>query len=524
MQPFLDWLDDRTNYRAARKHLLDEPLPPGTGWWFVTGSILLFLLGVQLLTGIVLSLYYVPSSESAYDSVRFIMTQVSFGRIVRGLHFFGASFIVVASIVHMLRVVVFGSYKKPREVTWITGVLLLLIVLGFALTGYLLPWDQRAYWATTVTINIARTTPVIGEQLAAVLRGGASLGALTLLRWYAAHVFLLPAALIAFTVSHVYLMRRHGISGPIAPKKGEWTPFYPTHALKDTIVVAFVFAALIALAATVRAPLDAVADPSDATYVPRPEWYFLSLFQLLKYFPGKLEPVATMVIPGAVVLLLLLLPFLDTSGERRPSRRWFVMTAFCGGLFAIAVLTSLGLRDTPASADPEQWPPLSLAGYQVAHDERCQSCHRAGGTANPLDETTAKRDPDWIVAHVRDPQMIAPDLRPVPSGAMTEGQGRSVVAYMRRLRAGADPPSQIPDPDAISVYGRYCSTCHMIDGEGPRIGPDLSHEGSRHDAMWLREWITDPTSVQFDATMPPFGDRLDEKQMTAIVNYLASRK
>ena len=524
MQPFFDWLDDRTNYRAARRHLLDEPLPPGTGWWFVTGSILLFLLGVQLLTGVVLTMYYVPSSESAYDSVRFIMTQLTFGRLIRGLHFFGASFIVIASVVHMLRVVIFGSYKKPREVTWITGVLLLLIILGFALSGYLLPWDQRAYWATTVTINIARSTPIVGEQVAGLLRGGANLGALTLLRWYAAHVFLLPAALIAFTVAHIYLMRRHGISGPIVPKAGASRPFYPAQALRDSIVVSVVFAALLTFAVTVRAPLDAIADPSDARYIPRPEWYFLSLFQLLKYFPGKLEPVATMVIPGIVVALLFLLPFIDRTKGRRPSQRWIVMMAFCGGLLGIAGLTALGLRDTPRTEDVNRWAPLSMAGYEFARDARCQACHQVGGAADPVDETIARRDPDWLVAHVRDPQMIAPDLRPVPSGAMTEGQGRSIVAYMRRVRAGASPPVMTANQAAIAVYGRYCSTCHALDGEGATVGPDLSHVGAKHDAMWFREWITDPTAVQFDATMPPFGDRLNDEQMTAIVNYLAARK
>ena len=194
--------------------------------------------------------------------------------------------------------------------------MLLLIILGFALTGYLLPWDQKAYWATTVTINIARSTPVFGEQIAGVMRGGADLGALTLLRWYAAHVFLLPAALIGFVVAHLYLMRRHGISGPIAAVPGEAKPFYPYHALKDTIAMAVVFAVLLTFTLSFRVPLDAVADPSDATYIPRPEWYFLSLFQMLKYFPGPLEPVATMVIPGIVVGGLLLLPFLDRGPGR----------------------------------------------------------------------------------------------------------------------------------------------------------------------------------------------------------------
>ena len=160
-------------------------------------------------------MYYVPAPSLAYDSVRFIMHDLPFGALVRGLHFWGASFLVVAAAVHLLRVFFTGSYKAPREVTWITGLVLLLVILGFSLSGYLLPWDQKAYWATTVTINVARGTPLIGEQVANVLRGGPDLGALTLGRWFSAHVFLLPAALVTFIVAHIYLMRRHGISGPV---------------------------------------------------------------------------------------------------------------------------------------------------------------------------------------------------------------------------------------------------------------------------------------------------------------------
>ncbi|HET9267832.1 MAG TPA: cytochrome b N-terminal domain-containing protein, partial [Vicinamibacterales bacterium] len=327
LHKFIDWFDSRTGIRAARAHLLDEPIPAGTGWSFVTGSVVLFLILVQLATGVVLTMYYVPAPDHAYDSIRFIMDQLPFGSVLRGLHFFGASFIVVAAIVHMLRVVLLGSYKKPREVTWLTGIVLLLLILGFALSGYLLPWDQKAYWATTVTINVARSGPM-GEYVAGLLRGGSGLGPLTLLRWYSAHVFLLPACLIGFVVAHVYLMRRHGISGPVNPVAGATRPFYPYHALKDTLAIALVFAALIAFAVTFRAPLDAVADPTDATYVPRPEWYFLSLFQLLKYFPGPLEPFATQGVPGLVVLVLVLLPFLGRGTSRKLRDRPFVAAAF----------------------------------------------------------------------------------------------------------------------------------------------------------------------------------------------------
>ena len=345
-----DWLDSRTGFRSLLKHLLDEPLPQGVGWWFVTGSIVLFLLTVQLLTGVLLAVFYSPSPDHAYDSVRFIMERVTFGRVLRGLHFFGASFIVVAALVHMLRVVAFGSYKKPRELNWMVGVLLLLIILAFALTGYLLPWDQKAYWATTVTLNIARSVPFGGEFVSSLLKGGTDLGALTLMRWYAAHVFLLPACLIAFTIAHIYLMRRHGISGPITPVPGPATPFYPFHAIKDTIAVAAVFALLLTFAVAFNAPLDPVADPTDATYIPRPEWYFMSLFELLKHFPGRWEPVATMVIPGLVVALLFLLPFLDRRPDRAPRNRPVVISSFAIILTSIALLTYQGFRTTPSSA------------------------------------------------------------------------------------------------------------------------------------------------------------------------------
>ena len=347
-----DWLDSRTGFRALLKHLLDEPIPSGVGWWFVTGSILLFLLAVQLLTGVALAFFYSPSPDTAYESVRFIMERVTFGRLLRGLHFFGASFIVIAAIVHMLRVVAFGSYKKPREVNWMVGVLLLLIILGFALTGYLLPWDQKAYWATTVTINIAGSVPLVGGFLSGLLKGGTALGALTLMRWYAAHVFLLPACLIVFTIAHIYLMRRHGISGPVKAAPGPPTPFYPYHAIKDTAAVAVVFALLLTVAVVFNAPLDAVANPTDAAYVPRPERYFMSLFELLKYFPGRLEPVATVVIPGLVVILLFFLPFLDRRPDRESARRPLVVWSFVFVFTGITLLTVLGFRSTPASSSP----------------------------------------------------------------------------------------------------------------------------------------------------------------------------
>jgi ubiquinol-cytochrome c reductase cytochrome b subunit len=520
----LDWLDSRTGWRTGRAHLLEEPIQAGVGWWFVTGSVLLLLLGVQLITGVVLAMYYVPSPEHAYDSIRYIMERVTFGRVLRGLHFFGASFIVVAAVIHMLRVVALGSYKQPREVTWTTGVVLLLVILGFALSGYLLPWDQKAYWATTVTINIARSGPM-GEIVARLLMGGSTLGSLTLLRWYAAHVFLLPASLILFVIAHLFLMRRHGISGALKPVPGEPKPFYPYHALKDTIAGAIVFALLLTCALYFPTPLDQIADPSDATYVPRPEWYFLSLFQLLKYFPGPLEPLATMVIPGVVVAVLLLLPFID----RRPDRHFLKRPLVTGGFAVIGggiiVLTYLGYKDTPAHANPSVWGPLPIAGHEFVRDGRCVTCHVDGGAASPVTNLRLNRDPEWLIGHVRDPLVIAPGLRERPPGGMNDGQARSIVSYLRKVRVGVPVPDLPAETRLASlVIGRHCASCHMVDGEGGAVGPDLTRVGGRQNASWLRDWITQPDAVDPAANMPAFGEALTESEMTAIVNYFAARK
>jgi len=470
-------------------------------------------------------MYYVPSPEHAYDSVRYITDKLPLGRIVRALHFFGASFIVIAAILHMLRVVLLASYKKPREVTWMTGVVLLLIILGFALTGYLLPWDQKAYWATTVTINIARSTPFVGDQVSGIMRGGAELGALTLLRWYATHVFLLPAALIGFVIAHIYLMRRHGISGPMTAVAGEPKPFYPYQAVKDTTAQAIVFALLMTFALTVKVPLDAIADPSDATYVPRPEWYFLSLFQLLKYFPGPLEPIATIVIPGLVVGGLLLLPFLDRGPERQPRKRRLVFAAFLVVGTAVVTLTYLGLKDSPAHADPSRWGPLALAGREIAQDTRCQSCHRIGGASSPVADLRLRRDPDWVIAHIQDPETIVPGSRKPPAGGMREAQARSILSYLEKVRAGGYAPELTGETrTAVLVLGSWCGSCHVIDGEGVEQGPDLTHAGKEHDAKWIHEWISDPAAVDDLADMPAFNDRLTPEELKAIANYLAARK
>jgi ubiquinol-cytochrome c reductase cytochrome b subunit len=502
--------------------LLDEPLPPGTGWFFTLGSVLLGLLSVQILTGAFLTLYYAATPDHAYDSIRFIISTTP-GRIVRGLHHYGASFIVGAVVLHMIRVVVFGSYKAPREATWLSGLLLLGLILAFSLTGYLLPWDQRAYWATVVTINISRLTPFAGELVGGLLRGGASIGALTLTRWYALHVIFLPLALLSLVVLHIVLMRRHGISGPVRPHAGDPAPFYPFQAARDTTVVAMVLVLLAVFAWNGAPPLEAPADPSDSTYIPRPEWYFLGLFQLLKYFPGKWEVVGAMVVPGIVAALLVLLPWLDRSPARDPRRRPLTMFFFAGGLFAVALLTSHGWRDRPRNQSASVWTLREIGGRQFTQAAGCTKCHSTEGIADPLEASSVSRGPEWLAGHVEDPEMIAPGLRETPH-ARNEREVAAIVAYVRKLSRHAYPGFDAQTETVGRIYARYCVGCHTIDGEGGTDGPNLSHIGAKHDADYFRKLIDDPESVNPDAEMPSFGSRLTEAELNTMATYLAGRK
>ena len=206
-----DWLDQRVGWKSVWKTVFVRKVPK-VNWFYTLGSATLFTAINQIVTGILLTIYYVPSPDQAYDSVQYITTQVSAGWLIRGLHHWGASAMVVLSVLHMLRVIFYGSYKFPREVTWFTGVGLLLVVLGFGFTGYLLPWDQKAYWATTVGTRIAEVTPFVGDLILRVMRGGSELTAVTLARFFGVHVWFLPAALLVLLGIHLYLVVRLGIS------------------------------------------------------------------------------------------------------------------------------------------------------------------------------------------------------------------------------------------------------------------------------------------------------------------------
>jgi ubiquinol-cytochrome c reductase cytochrome b subunit len=338
------------------------------------------------------------------------------------------------------------------------------------------------------------------------------------------HVIFLPAALVMLVVAHVALMRRLGISGPVRPRAEPASSFYPYHALRDVAVVAAVLFALAVFAWRGAPPLERPADPTDAGYIPRPEWYFLGLFQLLKYFPGRWEVVGAIVLPTLLGAVLALLPWIDRSPSRDPRRRPLVMIGVVAGCLAIVALTALGWRDRPVSASArETWSLREIGGRGIAASAGCARCHVDSGVAEPLDSVASSRGPEWIGSHVSDPEMIAPGLRQPPT-AVTEREVAAMVAYIGRLSRQPYPEVPPGTEVAAAVYARHCVGCHVVDGEGGSDGPDLSTIGRKHGVDELKRWIADPEAVNPDAEMPSFARRLTPDQLEAIAAYLAARK
>ena len=349
------FLESRLPLRIVENHL-KKRLPTHINWLFSLGSMAIFLLILQAVTGAFLALYYSPSPDHAYDSVNYISHEVAFGTFVRGLHHWGSSALVIVVFLHLLRVVLYGAYKAPRELTWIVGVILFLVVLGFGFTGYLLPWDQKAYWATMVGVEIAGTVPLVGDFVAKILRGGEEVGAVTLTRFYTLHTIWLPWLAFALVGLHLFFVRYYGSAGLPQNRPEEMQggkPFYPDQLFEDAVAILVLFLVLAAAAIFVPVPLEELADPTDASYDPRPEWYFLFLFQLLKYFEGPLEVIGTFVIPTVAIVLLLLLPFLDKRGRVPLRKRPVALTVTSLSVLAIITLTILGGRSPKLETSSE---------------------------------------------------------------------------------------------------------------------------------------------------------------------------
>jgi ubiquinol-cytochrome c reductase cytochrome b subunit len=562
LRAFTDALDLRIGHRAMIASAADHPVPGGARFAYVFGSALLFAFGLQALTGIALATGYSPSVTDAWASVHHIQHHLTLGWLVRGIHHFGSSAMVVLCVLHMTQVFFFGAYRPPREANWWLGVVMLLLVLGFGLTGYLLPWDQKGYWATQVAMSITAGTPG-GEHLQALLQGGAETGNLTLTRFYAIHVLLLPATLVALIVGHVSLFRRHGVTPP--PNADPTTlaaksePFWPYQWLRDAVFALIVLGILIALVVLVGASLEAPADPAGA-YEARPEWYFLFLFQLLRIFEGPLLIVGTVVIPGLAMLFLMAVPLIDRKGRGFPSAKvaipFILLIGGAGALTVVALATDradAGFLEGREAADRDAAEAHDLAelggidasgrivlraGLHLFHEKGCASCHAReveGGTHGPLLAgygTEARLDrflqapdhPDLFGKTPLREQMDAFEGSPADRAAL--------VAWLTSL-SGREPtaPDLVQRGRAVFDEGG-CTDCHndpdhRVGDEGweaDAAGPDLRGFQSYE---WVRALIRDAGHPDFfgdaleteDGAMPPNAD-LSADTLDLIVRWL----
>jgi ubiquinol-cytochrome c reductase cytochrome b subunit len=520
--------NERTGWRTLKEFLLLEPLPGGARWAAAFGSLLLFTFVVQVVTGILLSMNYAPSEKTAWSSVNFIQNEVPLGAFIRAVHHWGSSAMVILLLVHLVQVFVWGAYKRPREFTWMVGVLLLFCTLGLAFTGYLLPWDQKAYWATKVGLGIASTVPYVGDSLRTLLQGGDQIGNLTLTRFFTIHGFILPGLIVFLVVVHLYLFRRHGVTPPWwrseSQLQAQQEPFWPRQALKDGVLALLFLIGLGCWAYYRPAPLEEQADPSKL-YEARPEWYFMFLFQLLSYFKGPAEIVGTFVLPSVFFLILFFWPFLDRvffweQPHRNPAQRPVAIGLLTLGTAGLIGLTVYAIAyDTrmhqPAQAAAKEPPPGEAAGpiqlMEIAklYTTHCQACHGVDGSGKDL-RKAMPTIPDfsslnWQTVHseleITHRIMDGKEpLMPAYRDKLTKEQNLGLAIYVRAfavdlskpVATGTDkePPKEPPPShlEAEQLYKNYiCMSCHDRDGTGKIVKAAIPSIPDFTDPEWQKK-------------------------------------
>jgi ubiquinol-cytochrome c reductase cytochrome b subunit len=471
MASLIDWFDSRTGYRHLMREVLLEPIPGGARWRYVWGSTLVFVFTVQVITGFFLWTAYSPSAQTAWESVYFIQDVMSYGWLVRGIHHYAAQAMVVLMALHLIQVIVDGAYRAPREINFWLGLILMQIVFGLALTGYLLPWDQKGYYATQVSTEIMGAAPVVGPLMQQLVQGGAHYGHHTLTRFFAMHAGLLPAALAGFLALHVYMFRRHGLTVR-QPHHRPQTTFWPDQVLRDAVACLGVLSVVLFCVVYKGVELSAPADPSEPYSAARPEWYFLFLFRFLKFQSVEHYGLAfgAIYVPTAIVVIFILMPLIGRWKAGHAFNVCFLFVLMAG----IVGLTGLAVYEDRRNAD-----------FQLAVRE----ADRAGERAVEL---------------ARRPEMI-----PV-AGAVT------------LLRD--DPLSQGP-----KIFAANCASCHRYNGtdgtgrkvtvaakdsqpqnsslesraEAPATAADLGNFGSRE---WIRSVLVD-----FKNHFAPLRNAVDKK-------------
>src|ERR1700736_6109693 len=468
------WLNQRTGVDNLLRSALDEPIPGGARFAYVFGSGLLFIFISQVITGVFLALYYVPSADHAHTTVAYITKAVTAGSFLRSLHAYGASAMVIVLLLHLSQTYFYGAYKGRRELLWLSGCVLFGLVLAMAFTGYLLPWDQRAYFATAVGTNAVSELPWIGESIKRLMRGGTEMGTLTISRFFVAHVFLIPAFIFALVASHIFLFRKAGAAGPVDEDpyhpKQKAELFYPRQVLMDLSLTALLVVGLGLLCFFVPMQLGPSANPADAQYIPRPEWYYLPIFEWLKYWHGATSIIGVLLIPSVLVLAIIALPFLDRSVERRPWKRPAAMGAYA---FVVFVLLGLGLRSQ----------------YLDRHDS---------GVAQQLAKQKAEEE-----EYARKP-------------------------FEPELSSASLAPPNVPLADPLAAKGKTifeaqsCNACHGDAGVGTAAAPALIGIKAKVSPDQLAQLFKHPTAKMNAGGMPPID--LPPDDLKALIAYVKSLK
>ncbi len=579
-----NWFDDRTGYRALMHDALYENIPGGSRWRYVWGSTLVFTFTIQVITGLVLWMAYSPSENTAWESVNYIQYEMQGGWLLRGIHHFTAQAMVVLLVIHLAQVVIDGAYKAPREVNFWIGLILMQIVLGLSLTGYLLPWDQKGYWATRVATNLMSLVPVVGVKLQQLVVGGNDYNHHTVTRFFALHAGVLPILLVGFLVAHVAVFRRQGICAK--PSKRKDQTFWPEQILKDGVACLAVLAAVIFLSVYLGAESSAPADGAREYSAARPEWYFLFLFQFLKWFEGMGafgEFLGAIAIPGFFMAMLFAMPFFGRfkAGHVFNVVLLFVLLGGAGYLTYEAIeedLANPDLQNDVWIAHESAGLSVELAGQGIPVEgarhmmrtnpkslalrtftDTCLTCHAyndGAGHGFAMEKATAPNlygfsTEKWISALLDPKQVDGPHF--FGGTGMKEGDMVGFVKESRQKDDGGEiaiddkAAGQIAaalaaeagaevDPEVLrqgrALIEKTCIDCHKFHDEG-YLGsaPDLTGYGSRE---WLIGMIGNPSHERFyghledEQAMPAFGqvkdnplaENLDPKVIGYLADYL----
>jgi ubiquinol-cytochrome c reductase cytochrome b subunit len=512
------WIDERWPLSSLVHLALDEEIPGGARFAYTLGSAVLVVFMLQILSGILQLFFYVPATDHAYNSVSYLRTQVPFGWLIHGIHFWGAQLMVILVLLHMARVFVWGAYKKPREFTWLAGVTLLLVTMGFSFTGGPLHWDQRGYWIGDVSTGIAGTVPLVGNLSKQLLRGGEEMGQLALSRLFVLHTAVLPGTLLALILVHIIAMRRFGPVGPwdeeARMKKGL---FWPDQVFKDVIAGTKVVVLLMVLVVFLPPQYSGMADPLDVSYIPKPEWNFLFLYESLKYFPGRLEPVGTVGVPTVLILILVLLPFVDRGPERNPLKRPLAMLCaliLAGIVIGISIIGYLspGFAQAPAKSAALKKESSSIALVKDTFSVRASEAAR----------------PSSAPAKAASVPVTAQSVKATPEAAGAHGAPGKAADIIGSSERGAE------------VFRKNCSPCHGPEGvtsvpnPGSEDGkvPDLSPIEREHYSADARIFAGNidryiqhgavPAGPNPVIRMPAFGDTsvLTQQEIANVEAYI----